>query len=144
MDNLETFRKQTRDWLEANCPAEMRRPLQGEEDACWGGRHPVFQSDAQRLWLERMAEKGWTVPEWPRETAAAVLARPLRHRPTLLGHALQPQALRVGLKNPMPAAPAIVFLGLRRAPHLGRTIRLQPGARLYPKAFKIFHSYVWS
>jgi alkylation response protein AidB-like acyl-CoA dehydrogenase len=67
MDNLETFRKETRAWLEANCPAEMRRPVQGEEDACWGGRHPVFQSDAQRLWLERMAAKGWTVPEWPRE-----------------------------------------------------------------------------
>ena len=67
MDNLETFRIETRAWLEANCPPEMRRPVQGEEDACWGGRHPVFQSDAQRLWLERMAAKGWTVPEWPRE-----------------------------------------------------------------------------
>jgi len=67
MDNLETFRKDTHAWLEANCPPEMRRPVQGEEDACWGGRHPDFQSDAQRLWLERMAAKGWTVPEWPRE-----------------------------------------------------------------------------
>jgi len=75
MDNLETFRKQTRDWLEANCPPEMRRPLQGEEDACWGGRHPVFQSDAQRLWLERMAGKGWTVPEWPREYGGGGLTR---------------------------------------------------------------------
>ena len=75
MDNLETFRKDTRAWLEANCPPEMRRPVQGEEDACWGGRHPVFQSDAQRLWLERMAEKGWTVPEWPREYGGGGLTR---------------------------------------------------------------------
>jgi len=75
MDNLETFRKETRAWLEANCPAEMRRPVQGEEDACWGGRHPVFQSDAQRLWLERMAAKGWTVPEWPREYGGGGLTR---------------------------------------------------------------------
>ncbi|MGD1026838.1 acyl-CoA dehydrogenase family protein [Candidatus Binatus soli] len=75
MDNLETFRKETRAWLEANCPAEMRRPVQGEEDACWGGRHPVFQSDAQRLWLERMAEKGWTVPEWAREYGGGGLTR---------------------------------------------------------------------
>jgi len=66
MDDLETFGKETRAWLEANCPPEMRRPVQ-EEDACWGGRHWVFQSDAQRIWLERMAERGWTVPEWPRE-----------------------------------------------------------------------------
>jgi acyl-CoA dehydrogenase len=75
MDNLETFRKDTRAWLEANCPPEMRRPVQTEEDACWGGRHPVFQSDAQRLWLERMAEKGWTVPEWPREYGGGGLTR---------------------------------------------------------------------
>ncbi|MFZ0245598.1 acyl-CoA dehydrogenase family protein [Candidatus Binatus sp.] len=75
MDNLETFRIETRAWLEANCPPEMRRPVQGEEDACWGGRHPVFQSDAQRLWLERMAAKGWTVPEWPREYGGGGLTR---------------------------------------------------------------------
>ncbi len=75
MDNLEAFRTETRAWLEANCPPEMRRPVQGEEDACWGGRHPVFQSDAQRLWLERMAAKGWTVPEWPREYGGGGLTR---------------------------------------------------------------------
>ncbi len=75
MDNLEAFRTETRAWLEANCPPEMRHPVQGEEDACWGGRHPVFQSDAQRLWLERMAAKGWTVPEWPREYGGGGLTR---------------------------------------------------------------------
>src|SRR5580693_6998605 len=67
MENLENFRKETRAWLEANCPPEMRRATQSEEDTCWGGRHWKFQSDAQRQWLERMAAKGWTVPEWPRE-----------------------------------------------------------------------------
>jgi alkylation response protein AidB-like acyl-CoA dehydrogenase len=61
------FRAETRAWLEANCPPEMREPLRGEEDYCWGGRHPSFQSDAQRLWLQRMGERGWTVPTWPRE-----------------------------------------------------------------------------
>ncbi|MGB0061504.1 MAG: acyl-CoA dehydrogenase family protein, partial [Candidatus Binatus sp.] len=75
MENIENFRKQTRAWLEANCPAEMRRPGQTEEDTCWGGRHAVFQSDAQRLWLERMAAKGWTVPEWPREYGGGGLSR---------------------------------------------------------------------
>jgi len=64
---LEDFRAQTRAWLEANCPAEMRQPLGGEEDYCWGGRHARFQSDAQRLWLQRMGERGWTVPTWPRD-----------------------------------------------------------------------------
>src|SRR6266404_1648597 len=75
MSSLETFRKETRAWLEANCPAEMRRPTQTEDDTCWGGRHWVFQSEAQRQWLSRMAEKGWTVPEWPREYGGGGLSR---------------------------------------------------------------------
>lgn len=75
MSDLETFRKETRTWLEANCPLGMRRPLEGEEDTCWGGRKWKFQSDAQRLWLERMAAKGWTVPEWPAEYGGGGLSR---------------------------------------------------------------------
>ncbi|WP_106638773.1 acyl-CoA dehydrogenase family protein [Allosphingosinicella vermicomposti] len=67
MADLEAFRAETRDWLEANCPAEMREPMRSEDDACWGGRNPVFKSEAQRLWMERMAERGWTVPDWPSE-----------------------------------------------------------------------------
>lgn len=58
---------QTRAWLEANCPPEMRRPVQNEEDICWGGRKWKFHSEAQRVWLARMAERGWTAPEWPRQ-----------------------------------------------------------------------------
>ena len=38
-----------------------------EADICWGGKRFKFQSDAQRLWLQRMGERGWTVPSWPRE-----------------------------------------------------------------------------
>jgi len=72
-DTLEQFRTETRAWLEANCPAEMRRPA-GEDDICWGGRRVVFQSEAQRLWLQRMAERGWTVPTWPREYGGAGLS----------------------------------------------------------------------
>jgi alkylation response protein AidB-like acyl-CoA dehydrogenase len=65
-DPLEVFRADTRAWLEANCPAEMRQPVLDESDVCWGGRHWQFKSDAQRAWLEKMAERGWTVPEWPK------------------------------------------------------------------------------
>jgi acyl-CoA dehydrogenase len=63
---LEDFRAETRTWLEANCPAEMRTPANGDDDQCWGGRKFTFQSEAQRLWLERMGARGWTVPEWPK------------------------------------------------------------------------------
>ena len=39
MADLETFRKATRAWLEANCPPEMRKPMTSEDDAFWGGRN---------------------------------------------------------------------------------------------------------
>ena len=65
--DLAAFRAETRAWLEANCPPEMRRPMATEEDICWGGKRYTFQSDAQRLWLQRMGERGWTVPTWPGE-----------------------------------------------------------------------------
>jgi len=67
MADLDSFRAKARAWLEANCPAEMRTPMKGEKDLCWGGRHFEFQSDAQRQWLDVMASRGWTVPDWPRE-----------------------------------------------------------------------------
>jgi acyl-CoA dehydrogenase len=65
--DLERFREQTREWLEANCPLEMRQAASDDADYCWGGRNPEFKSSAQRHWLEAMAERGWTVPDWPTE-----------------------------------------------------------------------------
>jgi len=75
MSDLEAFAAETRIWLEANCPAEMREPVKSEKDACWGGRDWVFQSEAQKTWLERMVAKGWTVPTWPKEYGGAGLTR---------------------------------------------------------------------
>ena len=65
MSNLNDFRQEIRDWLDANCPESMRHPYRSEADACWGGRNYKFQSEDQRLWLERMAGRGWTTPTWP-------------------------------------------------------------------------------
>ena len=42
MTDLNTFRTETRSWLEANCPPEMRQPMRSEKDANWGGRNPDF------------------------------------------------------------------------------------------------------
>jgi acyl-CoA dehydrogenase len=53
----------------------MRQPYRSEADVCWGGRHCKFQSDDQKLWLERMAGKGWTVPTWPKEYGGGGLDR---------------------------------------------------------------------
>jgi alkylation response protein AidB-like acyl-CoA dehydrogenase len=74
-EHLNNFRRETRAWLEANCPAEMRRPMADETDVCWGGRNFKFKNEAQRLWLERMAERGWTVPDWPKAYGGGGLSK---------------------------------------------------------------------
>ena len=66
MTDLDQFRRDTRAWLEANCPPEMRQPVRTEKDACWGGRNPDFQP-GQKEWMDAMASRGWTVPDWPTE-----------------------------------------------------------------------------
>jgi acyl-CoA dehydrogenase len=65
MPERDSFRTEARSWLEANCPLEMRVPSRADDDVCWGGRNFVFQSAAQKQWLDRCAAKGWTVPDWP-------------------------------------------------------------------------------
>ena len=75
MTDLDTFRSETRAWLEANCPAECRGPLENQEDRVWGGRKPVFKTPAHKLWMDRMAERGWTAPEWPVEYGGGGLSR---------------------------------------------------------------------
>jgi alkylation response protein AidB-like acyl-CoA dehydrogenase len=75
VSEFEEFRQQTRAWLEENCPESMRRPIRSDQDQCWGGRHWVFESEDQRLWLERMAQRGWTAPEWPAEYGGGGLSK---------------------------------------------------------------------
>lgn len=74
LQNLSSFRQETREWLEENCPASMRLPMP-EKDICSGGRNFEFQSEDQKLWLDRMAERGWTAPTWPREYGGAGLSQ---------------------------------------------------------------------
>jgi|TARA_B100001971_G_scaffold214040_1_gene249435 alkylation response protein AidB-like acyl-CoA dehydrogenase len=57
------FREDTRTWLEENCPQSMRR--QGPVPS--GGITVTNAQPDAREWLTRMAERGWTVPTWPKE-----------------------------------------------------------------------------
>ena len=94
MSDLDPFRSDTRAWLEANCPPEMREPMRDETDACWGGRNPTFKSDAQRQWMERMAERGWTVPDWPKQYGGGGLS-PAETK------TLKQEMARIGARNPL-------------------------------------------
>ena len=71
MSDLQTFREETRSWLEANCPPEMRKP----GDVAWGGRNAQFSHPDQEVWLQRMGEKGWTCPTWPSEYGGGGLSK---------------------------------------------------------------------
>jgi len=75
-EDLEAFRAETRAWLEANCPAEMREPVRDDDDVFWGGRRATFKNDAQKAWFEACRDKGYTVPAWPKEYGGAGLTPP--------------------------------------------------------------------
>src|ERR1700756_1353718 len=74
MADLEKFRAETRNWLEATGPPDMRKPMTAEDDTFWGGRNAKFSSEPQRIWFERMRDKGWTVPDWPKENGGGGLS----------------------------------------------------------------------
>ncbi|WP_404828305.1 acyl-CoA dehydrogenase family protein [Sphingomonas parva] len=72
----------------------MREPVRDESDLCWGGRNATFKNEAQRRWLEMMAERGWTVPDWPRAYGGGGLS-PAETK------ILRQEMARIGARNPL-------------------------------------------
>ncbi len=62
--SIDAFREDVRSWLDANCPQSMRTPMP-EDEVVWGGRKAEFTNPDSKVWLDRMAERGWTAPTWP-------------------------------------------------------------------------------
>ena len=58
--HLSEFRSEARAWLAANCPDGARGP-----GPIHTGSTKIAVDSTTQLWMERMAEKGWTVPTWP-------------------------------------------------------------------------------
>jgi alkylation response protein AidB-like acyl-CoA dehydrogenase len=74
MEPLEKFGQEIRAWLEASCPASMRtRPT--PDEVPWGGRRFARDGSDRALWLERMGERGFTAPMWPKEYGGGGLSR---------------------------------------------------------------------
>jgi len=65
------FRTEAREWLAANCPDSLRR---GQGGYTAGGRKAVYGNPDTKLWLDRMAERGWTAPTWPKEYSGGGLS----------------------------------------------------------------------
>jgi acyl-CoA dehydrogenase len=105
---LQEFGAEVREWLEDNCPQSMRTPMTLDEVPS-GGRFPSRNPDTD-VWLQRAAERGFTVPQVPVEYGGAglsaeqagVLAEEMARigaRPPLLGSGISlllPTLLRFG------------------------------------------------
>jgi acyl-CoA dehydrogenase len=122
MSDLDQFRQEVRDWLEANCPEAMRHPYRSEADVCWGGRDFEFQSEDQKLWLQRMGSKGWTAPTWPAEYGGGGLNREQEK-------ILKQEMVRIGARPPLYSfgihmiGPALLKFGSLKQQHIPPIIR---------------------
>lgn len=92
MQDIEAFRQETKAWLEENCPPGARGPGQVPN----GSTKIAIEDPDVQLWLDRMVERGWTVPTWPKEYGGGGLSnaeylvlleemRRIRARPALSG-----------------------------------------------------------
>jgi alkylation response protein AidB-like acyl-CoA dehydrogenase len=95
---MSAFREETRAWLEDNCPASMRTPMPADE-APASGRNVTFKNPDTKLWMQRMAERGFTAPMWPTQYGGGGLStadnqelqeelRRINARPAALGMGL--------------------------------------------------------
>lgn len=113
MSDLENFREEARAWLEQNAPESIVGVRFSELDGNWGGRKAEYSNPDMKVWLERMADKGWTAPTWPTEYGGGGLSAQeakvlnqemaaLRIPPALVGFGLTmigPTLLRFGTEE---------------------------------------------
>ena len=71
--SLESFRAETRSWLEGNCPESMRTPMILQEMP-GGGKRAKYRNPETKLWLDRCAAMGFTASTWPKEYGGAALS----------------------------------------------------------------------
>ena len=71
MTSISDFRAQTREWLAQTCPPGARGPGQIPT----GSTKIKIENPDVRVWLERMAERGWTAPMWPKQYGGGGLTK---------------------------------------------------------------------
>ncbi|MFC3071078.1 acyl-CoA dehydrogenase family protein [Phenylobacterium soli] len=95
--DLDAFRAEAREWIEANFPASLKgkpNPMMREER--------TKPSEDMEKWRKAMGEKGWGVPTWPKEYGAAGLTS---------AHAriIQQELARAGAYNPIGGMGVMMF-----------------------------------
>src|SRR5574341_717316 len=97
----EAFRKEVHDFIEAECPADLRK----------GGVNLFEQAGSFLAWRKRVAERGWIAPAWPKEYGGAgmtVMEQFVLNEELALHRAPRPMHLIIGLGM---AGPTIITHG---------------------------------
>ena len=88
---LDAFRAEAREWLEANYPQSLRGDPEAGTRMMAGGIKPAGD---HLVWKQRMAQKGWGTPTWPKKYGAGGLSG-------AEARVLHEEMDRIGAYNPM-------------------------------------------
>jgi alkylation response protein AidB-like acyl-CoA dehydrogenase len=94
--DVETFHAEAKDWLDKNFPPSLK----GVEVAMQGAVGEL--SGDAKLWRDRMGEKGWGTPTWPKAYGGGGLT-PAEAR------VLQSEMNRIGARNPIGGMGVMMF-----------------------------------
>jgi alkylation response protein AidB-like acyl-CoA dehydrogenase len=95
---VETFRAEARDWLEANFPKALAKDPMAQVAKMSG--QP--ESDDARAWRKAMGDKGWGVPTWPAEYGGGGLT-------TAQTRVLHEEMAKIGARNPIGGMGVMMF-----------------------------------
>ena len=98
--DIDAFRTEVRDWMEANYPAELRKEDAGAAmtEAMMG----MPPSAAAKLWRQRVGETGWGVPTWPKQYGGGGLSQ-------AEARVVQQEMGRIGANNPIQGMGVMMF-----------------------------------
>ena len=94
--DLDAFRAEAREWLEANFP----KSLAHQQTAMIPGAEGL--SADGKLWKQRMADKGWGAPTWPTEYGGGGLSG-------AQARVLLQEMARIGAENPVAGMGTSMF-----------------------------------
>ncbi|WP_372785803.1 acyl-CoA dehydrogenase family protein [Phenylobacterium sp.] len=97
--DLDAFRAETREWLEANFPDSLRRDASAVAETEMSAEKPTGEV---ALWKDRMGAKGFGTPTWPKAYGGAGLSRA---EAKVLGE----EMARIGAPNPIGGMGVIMF-----------------------------------
>ncbi|WP_421932925.1 acyl-CoA dehydrogenase family protein [Phenylobacterium sp.] len=89
--DLDAFRAEAREWLEANFPKSLSKNVDAQQAALMSPDKPTGDF---AVWKERMGAKGWGVPTWPAAYGGGGLS-------AAEARVLQAEMAKIGAVNPI-------------------------------------------